>query len=206
MTHPWTESTKGLNAIGKDEFTPPAAWDACFEFIWPKLGLRLDRTQPRIAAFVRPPDTKFLDSVTIDQRQNYVKHMAAMDIRYLLDQARRPGAVYILDDGTLHGHTDRWVGGIDGFEIRLLSCTKDCTQRRQLMAAMGVEWHPEALLLFVTAERLMSDQVVLENLRCAQQKLVHATGNTKYCGYYMHMRGDRFVEMAMLRRQLNNNG
>lgn len=131
--------------------------------------------------------------------------MAQMDYSYLLHQDRRPGAVYILDDGTLHGHVNRWVGGIDGFQVRVLSCA-ECKQRDQFMAAMGVEWNPDALLLFVTAERLISDQIVLENLRCAMRKLIGLTDSTKYCGYYMHMREDRFVEMAMLRKQLNIGG
>lgn len=188
-----------------DAFLPDTAWGSCFEHIWPILGLRLlqlPQPQPRVAVFVRPPDSKFLRKLTPRHRNTFVKQWAELDVTYLLHQARRPGAVYILEDGTVHGHVNRWAGGLDGFEIRLLSCGK-CGQRDQFMAAMGVEWHEDTLLLFITAERLLSDQVILENLRCSMRMLVGDVVTTKYCGYYMHMRGDRFVEMAMLRKQLN---
>jgi len=116
-----------------------------------------------------------------------------------------PSASYILAPGKadlVDGLSWKWLGGQDGFEVRTLPCGL-CLQDHgeKLQAVVDVELLPDALLIVVSAERLLNDQIVMENVECSNRLLWGRHKARGACGYGLRD-GTRLVESAALRKHL----
>ncbi|CAE8623839.1 unnamed protein product [Polarella glacialis] len=178
------------------------AWERCHAHFWPIFGHRLVIHQPRILLFISFPPLEQIQRIVPGALAPVAQELSEYDMRLLEAQAVQPSAVYhfVPGAGRIEAEASalaRGLAGAGGFEVRALTCGQ-CSYPDKMRAAFAVEKYPDALLIFASVERLINDQLVGDNLRCAQQILwVPGKPITGVCGYPVE--SGRIVEFAMLR-------
>eukprot|EP00930_Biecheleria_cincta_P007078 TRINITY_DN10820_c0_g1_i1.p1 TRINITY_DN10820_c0_g1~~TRINITY_DN10820_c0_g1_i1.p1 ORF type:complete len:459 (+),score=65.75 TRINITY_DN10820_c0_g1_i1:186-1379(+) len=202
----------GLNielTRAQDVLPEKSAWDRCFEFLWVRLGRRhLTSIQHRVALFVAFPPSFIIQRVA-PKAADLAQELTDHDIQLLSSQDMSPSVVYHFVKGSRKASLSaedgarvqdhRWIGGVDGFEIRALPCGS-CGVKDMIAAAVRVERLPTSLLVFASVERLVNNQLVSDNVLCAEQALRTPEQVEGFCGYAL---GDgRIKEFSVLRVQL----